>query len=199
MIIIGLTGGIASGKSSVAKELKRLGAEIIDADLIAREVVEPGQLAWRNLIDYFGKDILFTDGTINRKKLAAYIFEDEQKRKKLEDITHPEILAALKDRVAKARSTGRKILVLDIPLLIEVNWTNLVDKVWLVYVDHATQIRRLIQRDNITLSEAELRLAAQMPLETKKKYADVIIDNTGTFKETKSQILKAWENFSHAH
>jgi len=193
MIILGLTGGIASGKSTVAKQMRRLGAEIIDADDIAREIVKPGQTAWHKIIACFGNDILLADGAINRKKLGKLVFVDEKKRKQLEEITHPEIMAVIHERIARARRMGQRILVLDVPLLIEVGWRSLVEYVWLVYVDRDTQLQRLIKRDNLSWEEAQQRLAAQMPLEAKKKYANVIIDNSKTLEETEAQVQRAWE------
>jgi dephospho-CoA kinase len=193
MIIIGLTGGIASGKSTVSAKLVKLGAEIIDADCIARAVVEPGQKAWRDIIDTFGEGILHSDGTIDRKKLGTLVFGDDKKRMVLEAITHGEILSRVKQRIIEARNKGKQVAVLDVPLLIEAGWVYLADTIWLVYVERNTQLERLIKRDTITLQEAELRLEAQMPLEVKRKYADIIIDNSGSPEETEAQIMQAWE------
>lgn len=193
MIILGLTGGIASGKSTVAEQLSKLGAEIVDADYIARVIVQPGKRAWHNIVACFGEQILLEDSTINRKQLGACIFQDAEKRKQLEAITHPEIMAVIDEHIASARQRGLQILVLEIPLLIEVGWQDLVQKIWLVYVKRDIQLQRLMERDKITLADAELRLAAQMSLDAKRKYADVIIDNSGTPNETKDQVLKAWE------
>lgn len=193
MLIIGLTGGIASGKSTVSKKLARLGADIIDADRIAREIVEPGQKAWEQIIAYFGKDILLPNGNIDRKKLGVYVFADVKKRQKLEQITHPEILARIREKINAAQLAGRSMAVLDIPLLIEVGWTDMVHQLWLVYVDRDIQIKRLMRRDKLTEEEAEQRLEAQMSLADKKKYADVIIDNSGPPEVTESQIKEAWE------
>lgn len=192
MIILGLTGGIASGKSTVSQMLAGLGADIIDADHIAREVVEPGQKAWVQIVECFGEDILRTDGTIDRKKLGACVFADPQKREKLEAITHPEIRIRIREKLDKLRRAGRGVAVLDIPLLIEVGWTDMVQRLWLVYTDRAIQMERVMRRDKLTTAEARQRLAAQMPLADKKKYADVIIDNSGSPEDTAAQIKKAW-------
>ena len=194
MIILGLTGGIASGKSSVAKMLARRGARIIDADRIARQVVEPGQRAWKQIATYFGNDFLLPDGTIDRRKLAACVFADKRKREQLEGITHPEILARVRENLEAARAAGCRVAVLDVPLLIETGWTNMVDQLWLVYAEREVQKARLMHRDNLTPEEAELRLAAQMPLAEKRKYADVIIDNSGSPELTETQIAAAWED-----
>jgi len=199
MITLGLTGGIASGKSTVAKMLARRGARIIDADRIARQVVEPGEKAWKQIVAYFGNDFLLPDGAIDRGKLAACVFADKKKREKLEAITHPAILARVRENLEAARAAGCRVAVLDVPLLIETGWTNMVDRLWLVYADREVQKARLIRRNNLTAEEAELRLAAQMPLAEKRKYADVIIDNSGPPALTETQITKAWEDLLRAH
>lgn len=198
MIILGLTGGIASGKSTVAKMLVRRGACIIDADRIAKEVVQPGEAAWKQIFTYFGKDFILTDGTIDRKKLARCVFADKRQRKKLEEITHPAIMDRVRERLEAARADGCEVVVLDVPLLIEAGWTNLVHQLWLVYTDRVVQKERLMRRDHLTAEEAELRLAAQMPLAEKRKYADVIIDNSGPSAVTETQITEAWEALFHA-
>jgi dephospho-CoA kinase len=196
MNIIGLTGGIASGKSTVAKILAEFGAEIIDADQIAREIVAPGEDAWQAIIQHFGNDILLPDRTIDRRKLGDIVFGNDEKRATLDRITHPAILARIQARVLQAEQAGTKVVVLDIPLMIEVGWQYLVQSLWLVYVDRETQLSRLQSRDKLTLSQAQARLAAQMPLEEKRKYADVIIDNGGSLEETKQQIQQAWKELS---
>lgn len=193
MIIIGLTGGIASGKSTAAKMLNQLGADIIDADCIAREIVEPGQKAWEQIAACFGKTILLPDGAIDRKKLGSIVFADEKKRRKLEEITHPEIRRRIQEKLDGLQKAGRRVGVLDIPLLIEAGWTDMVQQTWLVYTDPDIQMERLMRRNNITVAEARQRLAAQMPLADKRKYADVIIDNSGTFEDTAAQIKMAWD------
>lgn len=193
MIILGLTGGIASGKSTVSEMLARFGADIIDADCIAREIVEPGQKAWEQIVKCFGEAILFPDGAIDRKKLGTIVFADEKERKKLEEITHPEIRRRIREKLDAVREAGRRVAVLDIPLLIEVGWTDMVQQLWLVYIDRDTQLERLMRRDNLTVAEAQQRLAAQMPLADKRKYADVIIDNGGSLEDTAAQVQKAWD------
>lgn len=193
MIVIGLTGGIASGKSTVSKMLAQFGACIIDADRIAREVVEPGQKAWKQIVAHFGHAVLLPDGTLDRKKLGSSIFSDKNKRRKLEEITHPEIRRQIRKLLTAARKAELRVAVLDIPLLIEVKWTDMVDCVWLIYTDNDTQMQRLMERDKLTTEQARQRLAAQMPLGEKRQYADVIIDNSGPPEETAVQIKKAWE------
>lgn len=179
--IIGLTGGIASGKSTVSHILRKKGYRIIDADIIAREVVQLGQPAYKEIVDFFGKSILNKDKTINRKKLGRLVFSDKQLLKKLNKISHPYIYKSIKDHIKKY-SKDNKILFLDIALLIEEldkikDHNILFDEIWLVYVDRETQLKRLIERNNYTIEEAKQRIESQMPLEEKLSQASRIIDN----------------------
>ena len=192
MIKIGLTGGIASGKSTVAKMLREMGAIVIDADEIARQVVEPESPAWQEIVAWLGSQILDETGRIKRRVLGSIVFSDQAALKKLEAITHPRILKRLDEMVSAYEKEGADKVVLDIPLLIECAWQNKVDLIWLVYVDEQTQLQRLQTRDNFTASEAEMRIAAQMSLSEKKRFADLIIDNGGTQSETRRQIEEQW-------
>jgi dephospho-CoA kinase len=187
--LVGLTGGIASGKSGVSRQLAELGCRLIDADVLARQVVAPGEPAWRAILDEFGADVAQPDGQLDRKRLGALIFGDPPRRKRLEAITHPVINArrqALLDAWAAEGFDG--LVVLDIPLLIEVGAAAHVDRVVLVYVERAVQLDRLIGRDGFDHAEAERRLASQMPLADKVRYAHFVIDNSGTPEETAAQV-----------
>ena len=192
MLVIGLTGGIASGKSSVSKILSDLGAAIIDADAIARTIVEPGKPALRQIIQHFGEAIIQADGSLNRRKLGDIVFADSVQREKLENITHPAIWQEVNRQVTAAQAMGSKVAVLDVPLLFETGWDKKVDSVWVVYVQRQTQIERLMKRDNLTQSKAEQRIDSQLSLEIKIQRADVIIDNSGTPDETRYQVAAAW-------
>ncbi len=193
MVVIGLTGGIASGKSLVSSFLRELGAVVIDADLIAREVVAPGQPALAMIVEAFGPGILRPDGSLDRKALGALVFADPDLRKKLEEITHPFIIARIKEELARlAESCPDGVVVLDAPLLFEAGLEGLVDEVWVVYVDAATQLARLMSRDGLTRAEAEQRLAAQIPLAEKARRADRVIDNSGTPEATRAQVNRLW-------
>ncbi|NLW22417.1 MAG: dephospho-CoA kinase [Tissierellia bacterium] len=189
--IIGLTGGIATGKSTVSSILQKLGFKVIDADKIARDVVEKGKPAYREIIHTFGKDILDEYGDINRRKLADIIFENPFHREKLNRIVHPYVFVTIKDSIAE--SECEKIIFLDIPLLIE-EMDKLkehkidIDEIWLVYVDERTQLDRLMKRDSISEEEALKRIRAQMPIEDKKKYATRIIDNRVDLERLKKQV-----------
>jgi len=192
MRIVGLTGGIASGKSTVAGLLETLGACIIDADKLAREVVKPGNPAWQEIIDWFGPDILLPDDSLNRERLAQIVFGDSQARAKLEAITHPEIRRRVEQALAAAKDRGVKVVVLDIPLLFEVGWTELIDEIWVVYVDQDTQVERLMDRDGVTREAALMRIHSQMCLEEKARLAKVVVDNSKDVETTKKQVEAAW-------
>ncbi|MDG5786967.1 dephospho-CoA kinase [Evansella sp. AB-P1] len=194
-MIIGLTGGIASGKSTVSSMLKKRGYPIVDADIIARQVVEPGEVAYKKLVSVFGDDIVQEDLHINRKKLGSIIFKDNEKRKKLNNIVHPAVRAKMKLEVNEYIDKGYETVIMDIPLLIESNLTYMVDKILLVYVGEETQLKRLMERDQSNIEEAMERINAQMSMEEKKRFAHEIINNEGSLEETETQleeILKKW-------
>jgi dephospho-CoA kinase len=186
--IIGLTGGIASGKSTVSNIFKKRGFSIIDADIAAKIVVEPGEGAYDEIVEFFGKDILLEDGKINRKKLGSIIFHEEEKREALNRIVHPAVRERMNDWKEKAIADGKNTIIYDIPLLYESKLTNLVEKVVVVYVNEAFQLQRLIERNDLTKMEAKARIKSQLPLEDKKKWADALVDNNGTMDQTEKQI-----------
>lgn len=191
--VVGITGGIATGKSTVSKIIKNLGYEVIDADIISREVVEKGKPAYRELIAYFGDVILDEYGNIDRKELGNLIFNDEEKRKKLNSITHPYIMKAIKESIDNKKE--QKIIFVDIPLLIEEmdklrDYDIRFDEIWLVYVDEGNQIDRLMKRDRIDRTEALKKIRVQMPIEVKKKYATIVIDNRGDIKDLDEQVRR---------
>lgn len=194
MKVIGLTGGISSGKSTVSAMLRELGGYIIDIDALARRVVEPGQPAWEKIRDFFGPVVFCGDGTINRQVLGDIVFRDEAARNMLESITHPPIAALAADEVRKAAQEGFAVAVLDAPLLIEAGWHTAVDAVWLVYVDADRQLARLVKRDGLTIEQALARIGAQMSLEDKLVYADVAIHNGGSQDDTRRQVEEAWRD-----
>jgi len=193
MKIVGLTGGIASGKSLVARILERLGAVVIDADQLAREVVMPGTAPYDAIINKFGKDIVNADGTIDRKALGTIVFADSTARKHLEQITHPAIRELAENRLAEERQKGTEIVFYVAPLLIEAGIASSVDEVWIVYADEKTQLERLMMRDGIGHDDALQKIAAQMPIDEKIKFGKIIINNTGTREETEKQVMELWE------
>ncbi|TWI57000.1 dephospho-CoA kinase [Halalkalibacter nanhaiisediminis] len=194
-MFIGLTGGIASGKSTVSNMIREKNIPIIDADEVAREVVEPGTATLQAISEQFGSSVLNEDGTLARKKLGTIIFRDPSQRDILNQIVHPAVrkrMNALKEHYV---ANGAKTIVYDIPLLYESNLFHLVDKVLLVYVDEETQLSRLMERDQAGKEDAKQRIASQMPLAKKRERADAVIDNSGTKEETKAQldaILDKW-------
>jgi len=192
MYIIGLTGGIASGKSTVSNILRQLGAYIIDADKLAREVVLPGEPGWKEVVEYFGHEILLPDKTINRKVLAEKIFSNSAAKKQLEEIIHPRIRAKVEAAMQQAALQGYDIVVLDVPLLLEVGWHDMADEVWVVFIDAETQLSRLMARDGLDRLQAIRRLNSQMALTEKRKFADIIINNNGSVDNTRQQLLAAW-------
>lgn len=195
--LIGLTGGIASGKSLVSAYLRELGAQIIDADQIARRVVQPGGAALREIVAEFGDSLLNSDGTLNRKELGRIVFSDPAKLERLNRITHPRILAEMEMLLEKCRMCGAgRVIVLDVPLLFEVGLDRLVDEVWVVAVDYSTQLERLMKRDNLSEEEARRRIAAQIPMDEKIRRADRVIDNRFAPEETKRQVREIWEDIN---
>lgn len=196
MYLIGLTGGIASGKSTVSRMLSELGACIIDVDKLSREVVQPGKPAYQDIIKAFGKDIVEPDGELNRRLLGQLVFNNKEARLALEKITHPRIETAAKAAVEAAEANGFDVVVLDVPLLIEVGWHTRVDAVWVVYVDEQTQLDRLMSRDKLGKTAARARMDAQLALSEKVKYADVVIDNSGALEKTQNNVAQAWRNLT---
>jgi dephospho-CoA kinase len=195
MVRVGLTGGIASGKSMVADELAARGAIVIDADVLAREVVEPGTPALAAIIDRFGAEVL-RDGQIDRARLAQIVFADPHARRDLERIVHP----AVRARAAELeRAAGDAAVVVHvIPLLVETGQHEDVDVVVTVDADHETQIQRLMVRNGFTRAEAESRIAAQASREDRRRAADVVVDNTGSLTQLREQIDALWAELSSA-
>lgn len=193
--IIGLTGGIATGKSTVSNILKCKGFKVIDADIIAREVVEVGKSAYNDIVSAFGRQILNEDLTINRSKLGDIIFHNSESRNKLNSIVHPRVTKEILRQINKY-SKNNKVIFLDIPLLIEQKEKLkdlLIDEIWLVYTNQEIQIKRLIKRDNIDFDKASAKVRTQIPIDEKRKYADVIIDNTkdiNALKKTLDMIIQ---------
>lgn len=195
-MIIGLTGGICSGKTKISNYLSELGARIIDADEVAREIVKPKSAVLDELAKHFGSDILHPDGTLNRSKLASIVFSNPTALQKLNQITHPLILKIIADKIEEHRKKkNREILVLSAPLLIETGLHKLVDKVWVVNVDLETQIKRLMARDKLTRAEALKRINSQLPASERLKFADEVIDNSGCWNDTRIQVLNLWNKY----
>ena len=192
--LLGVTGGIASGKSTVSKMLSELGSPLIDFDLIARQVVEPGTPGLAKIVDYFGRQVLADDGSLDRKKLSDIVFGDMEKRKKLEGFTHPPIYEEFfKQTDEIAAKDPEAIIQVSVPLLIELNLQYLFDKLLVVHVPDKVQIERLAERDGITLEEAANILKAQLPIDEKLQFADFVVDNTKDLAYTRTLVEKVWE------
>ena len=188
-LLVGLTGGIGTGKSTVSRMFRDLGGLIIDADLLAREVVEPGQPAYNRIVAEFGRQVLDAEGRIDRKRLGAMVFGDEAKRKRLEELTHPEIRerqAGILDELVSEGFEG--IVIFDAALLVETGRAKNMDRLVVVYADEATQRKRLMLRDNVSEEEAARKIRNQMALAEKVKQADYVVDNSGTREATEGQV-----------
>jgi dephospho-CoA kinase len=192
MKLIGLTGGIASGKSTAAKQLEALGALVVDADQIARDVVMPQSTALNHIVQAFGNGILGEKGDLDRQALGRLVFSDPQARRRLEGLLHPMIQAVMMERIEQFRQTGASAVVLMVPLLFEKGMETLMDEIWVVVLDPETQMRRLMGRDSLTREEAADRIAAQMPLKEKALKADVVIDNNGSLDDICQSVSRAW-------
>jgi len=193
MLIVGLTGGIASGKSLVAGIFKNLGAHIIDADRIVRELLEPGQEAWKEVSGYFGSDILMPDKCIDRRKLGRIVFSDPAKRAWLNQCLHPRVFEAYAAQVKRVSArTPDAIVVFDAALLMETEFHKKMDKTVVVYAHPDQQLTRLMERDGFTREQALARIESQMPLSEKRRYADYIIENTGTREETERRAREVF-------
>lgn len=194
MLKVGLTGSIAVGKSFAAAVFAELGCHVLDADFTAREVVEKGSAGLQNLVDVFGLEILNEDSSLERKKLGEIVFADESKRKLLNSILHPLIIAAYDEQMRKWEAedpTG--IGIIDAALMIESGSYKKFDKIVVAHCRADIQLERLMKRNNLTREQAILRIESQMPQEEKKRYADFLIDTSGTFEETRNQVAKVYE------
>ena len=189
MLLIGVTGGIASGKTTVANMLKALGIPLIDFDLLAREVVEPGKPAWRDIVAYFGERVLQKDGSLDRRVLSDIVFRDEEKRKKIEIFTHPRITEAFTAQLNEIKKNNPDTVIQAVvPLLIETNLQDRFHKILVVYVPAEVQVDRLAAREKITREEAARIIKAQLPIDKKVGYADFVIHNENSLQDTQNQV-----------
>jgi len=200
MLLIGLTGGIASGKTTVSNMFVKLGAHLIDADVIARDVVKPDKPAWKEIVSAFGESVLDDKKEIIREKLAAAIFNSPEKRKQLEAITHPRIIEEENRLINEIRKNNKPgIIILDAALLIEAGHHNRVDKLIVVYLNKNTQIKRLRKRDNLNSVDAEKRLDSQMSLDEKVNFANYVIDNGKSPDEVEKQVSQIYKKLIMEH
>ncbi|NXM66077.1 DCAKD protein, partial [Serilophus lunatus] len=191
MFLVGLSGGIASGKSTVVAVLRELGCAVVDADAVAREVVQPHSRAYGQILRYFGSEILLENGEINREALGNIIFSQPDKRRLLNSITHPEILKKMLKQILKYFVLGYRYVILDIPLLFETRGlTKFMKYTVLVYCDPSAQRARLMRRSGLDAAQAQARISSQLPLEEKRKWATHVIDNSGDRDSTRRQVLR---------
>lgn len=195
-MIIGLTGSIASGKSTVSNMLKEYGLPIVDADVVARVVVEPGSETLQEVVKVFGEEILTADGELDRPKLGAIIFNDQEKRKQLNSIMHPAIRKEMLRQRDEHVANGEKTVIMDIPLLFESKLQHFVDKIIVVTVSEEVQLKRLMERNHFSEEEAKSRISSQLPLSVKEQGADAVIDNNGSIEETKRQLENILQNWN---
>ena len=197
-LIVGLTGGIVGGKSTVASMFRDLGAKIINADKLGHSVILPYKPAWKKIVKLFGKDVLQNDLTIDREKLGKMVFANQIFLKKLNKITHPEITRLIKKEINLAKNkihNQEKVLIIDAALIYEAKIDGFMDKIIVVYIDKDEQISRLIKRNNLPKNEALQKIRSQMPMKEKAKIADYVIDNSNSLDKTKKQVEKIWQEF----
>ncbi|EAC4811047.1 dephospho-CoA kinase [Listeria monocytogenes] len=192
---IGLTGSVATGKSTVSNMIQQAGIPLVDADIAARKVVEPGTEGLKEIVAYFGEEILLADGTLNRAKLGEIIFKDKEKREKLNEITHPRV----KDYMLEARErffrAGEELVFFDIPLLFESHLESLVDQIVVVWTTPETELKRLMERNDLTKEDALRRIESQMGIDEKARKADFVIDNNESLEKTQKQVYTFIERF----
>lgn len=194
MLNVGLTGGIACGKSTVARLFADKGAVYIDFDRLAHEAVDPSQPAWQQIADYFGSEILHPDRTIDRAKLGAIVFRDKRKRAKLNSIVHPAVFAAWCYRTQQIKETRSDAIILsDVPLLIEEEMQPLFDLIILVYISKEEQMDRLMKRNGLSRDEAMQRLESQMSIDEKLSFAQIVIKNQGPLEKTRRIVDQVWQ------
>jgi dephospho-CoA kinase len=191
--VIGLTGGIGSGKSTVSQFLAELGAEIVDADKIGHMSYLPGTDSWRELVKTFGKGILTEDNTIDRKKLAAIVFNQPEKLKLFNSIVHPRMYRIAEQQIEELRRKGVKEIILDAPILFEANWTPLADEVWVVVADEGHVIKRASSRSGLSEAQIKARIRAQMSDEERIKRANAVIYNNGTAEDLREKVKELWQ------
>ncbi|MDY6843730.1 MAG: dephospho-CoA kinase [Thermodesulfobacteriota bacterium] len=194
MKTIGLTGGIASGKSVVSQCMSELGAYVIYADKVGHEVYNPGTSAFHLIVDYFGSDIVSVDGTIDRRKLGGIVFNDKEALDALNRITHPRMYDKIKADIGEIKKKGASpAIVLEAAILIEANWFSLVDEVWVVITTVENAIERIMTRNGLSENEARARIASQLSSEERTRYGDVVIHNDGTIDDLRCHINELWK------
>jgi len=194
MRVIGLTGSICSGKSTIAQFLAQMGAAVINADEIGHEAYEPHCETWQQVVDAFGKQILTTGDEIDRKKLGEIVFKGPEALKRLNGIMHPGMHRVAEKRIEKLKREGAKVIVLEAPLLVEANWLDLVDEVWVAKASEANALKRCADRSGLSEAQARSRMASQLSPDEKAKYGDVVIDTNVSLAEVEAKVKELWEH-----
>jgi len=193
MKVIGLTGGIGSGKSTVAQFLAELGAVILNADEVGHEALKPDTEIWREVVTAFGRQIVTLDGNIDRKKLGKIVFGNAEALSRLNQIMHPRMYALVKNQLEEYRRQGTRVVVLEAPLLLEAGWTPLVDEVWVTTASEATVLKRLEERSGMSQAESLTRIRSQLPSTERVRHADVVINTDCALDELKSKVTELWQ------
>jgi len=196
MRVIGLTGGIASGKSLVSEQLAEKGAAVIDADKVGHSAYLKDTPTFAKVVEAFGEDIVGDDGEVDRKALGGKVFGDPEARRRLEGIVWPAMRAMMEEQLEELRAQGTEFAVLEAALLIEADWTSLTDEVWLVSVSPETARQRLYERNGLSAEDAESRIRAQLTNEKRREYADIEIENDGTLEELRAAVDAAWDELT---
>jgi len=194
MLVIGLAGGIGTGKSEVARFLQELGAVVIDADRVGHEVYTPHTEAWHEIIRTFGRDVLKANGEVDRRKLAALVFGDPQALAQLEAITHPAITERVRERIEELKRQGARVVVLEAIKLTRTAAAELVDEVWVTYSSEERVVERLARRGNLKVEEVKQRIEAQLPFAEMKRAAQVVVENQGSLQELRDRVQSLWES-----
>jgi dephospho-CoA kinase len=198
MKVIGLTGGIGSGKSTVSQILAELGAVVLDADKVGHEAYQPGTETWKEVVAAFGREIVAPDEGIDRKKLGAIVFGDPEALTRLNQIVHPRMHNMMADKIEEYRRQGVKVVVLEAAILLEAGWTPLVDEVWLTVASEPTVIRRARERTGLPEEQIRSRIRSQLSNEERKKQASVVISNDGSLDELRAKVVELWEGLQHS-
>ncbi len=192
MKVIGLTGGIGSGKSTVSQLLLELGAVILDADKVGHEAYQPGTEVWQEVVAAFGREILTPEGDIDRKKLGGIVFSNPESLTQLNQVMHPRMFEMMKVRIEQYRQQGAKVVVLEAAILLEANWTPLVGQVWVTVASESTVVRRIKGRTGLPEEQIRARIRSQLSSEERVKHADVVISNNGSLDELKTKVNELW-------
>lgn len=196
-MVIGLTGNICSGKSTVADFLARHGAVVVSADEIGHESLKPFSETWERVVEAFGNDILTAGNEVDRKKLGQVVFNNPDALRRLNGMMHPGMHEVARRRIEELRKAGSRVVVLEAPLLIEAGWLDLVDKVWVAYASEETMVKRCRRRSGLSEEDARSRIGAQMPAREKIRYADVVINTDVPLSEVEAKVSELWRNLAH--